>query len=192
MSVATASASDSNRTLRTAAVGAATGFGAAILGYLATYLATSSTIENSTASQVLEALGQGFSTWKVVGWVFMNAHGVVTKFPALFGGTSAVNLIENVDAFSAVLYVVPVVALVAAGVLAVVVSGAHSTKAGAIAGASTVLGYLPVALAGIALFAITIGDSVARPDPVTAILLAGAVYPALVGTLSGVATAALR
>ncbi|MFC7202404.1 transporter [Haloferax namakaokahaiae] len=190
--MATASASDSNRTASTIAVGAATGLGAAILGYLATYLATSSTIENSTASQVLEALGQDISTWKVVGWVFMNAHGVVTTFPALFGGTSAVNLIENVDAFSAVLYVVPVVALVAAGALAVVVSGATTTKAGAIAGASTVVGYLPVAVAGIALFAITIGESVARPDPVTAILLAGAVYPALVGTLSGVATAALR
>lgn len=192
MSVATESASDSNRTLRTAAVGAATGLGAALLGYLATYLATSSTIENSTASQVLEALGQDISTWKIVGWVFMNAHGVMTKFPGLFGSTNSVNLIENVDAFSSVLYVAPVVALVAAGVVAVVVSGASTAKSGAVAGATTVLGYLPVALAGIALFAITIGESAARPDPVTAVLLAGLVYPAVVGTLSGVATATLR
>ncbi|SEL50766.1 transporter [Haloferax larsenii] len=193
MSVTTGSASDSTQsTAKTVGIGAVAGLGAALLGYLATYVATSSTIENSTASQVLEALGSDISTWKVVGWVFMNAHGVTTNFPGLFGTTSSTNLIEGVEAFSAVLYAVPAVALLAAGVVAAVACGASSAKSGAMAGGSTVLGYLPVALAGLALFAITIGDAVARPDPVTSVLLAGIVYPATLGIVGGVAASAIR
>lgn len=98
-------------TLRSVGSGGVAGLGAALFGYLVTYLLTSSTIENSTASQVLEALGSDVSTWRVVGWVFMSAHGVTTRFPGLFGTTSSANLIEGVEAFSPVLYVVPVVAL---------------------------------------------------------------------------------
>ncbi|AFK20114.1 transporter [Haloferax mediterranei ATCC 33500] len=193
MSVATRpTASSTQSTRKTVGTGAVAGFGAALLGYLVTYVATSSTIENSTASQILEALGSDISTWKVVGWVFMNAHGVTTTFPGLFGTTSSANLIEGIESFSVVLYTVPVVALLAAGVAAAVLSGASSAKSGAMAGGSTVLGYLPVALAGIALFAITIGDATARPDPVTSVLLAGIVYPVVLGVIGGAATATLR
>ncbi|ELZ96782.1 transport system permease [Haloferax mucosum ATCC BAA-1512] len=193
MSVTTESTSDSTQsTGKTVGIGAVSGLGAALLGYLVTYLVTSSTIENSAASQILEVLGSDLSAWKVVGWVFMNAHGVTTTFPGLFGTTSSANLIENAQAFSPVLYVVPVVALLAAGAVAAVASGASSAKSGAMAGGATVLGYLPVALVGIALFAITIGDATARPDPVTSALLAGLVYPAVLGVIGGVATATLR
>ncbi|KAB1187757.1 MULTISPECIES: transporter [Haloferax] len=193
MSVATESVSESSHTpLRTAGLGAIAGLGAALLAYLTTYLATSTTIENSTASQVLEALGSDLATWKVVGWVFLNAHGATTTFPGLFGTTSSTNLIENVGAFSPALYAVPIVALLAAGAAVTVASGHSSVKSGAIAGATTALGYMPVALAGIALFAVSIGDAVARPDPVTAALLAGGVYPLALGTAGGALTAALR
>jgi hypothetical protein len=177
--------------LRIAGIGALSGVGAALLGYLGTYLATSTSIENSATSQVLEALGSDLATWKVVGWVFLNAHGVTTTFPGLFGSTSSANLIEQFETFSAVLYVVPVVVLLAAGLAAAVAAGASSPKSGALAGASTIVGYLPVALAGAALFTISIGESAARPDPVTATLLAGVVYPVVLGTTGGV-VAALR
>ncbi|WP_396611878.1 transporter [Haloferax sp. S1W] len=193
MSMTTGSASSSTQsTGKTVGLGAVAGFGAALLGYLVTYVATSSTIENSTASQILEALGSDISTWKVVGWVFLNAHGVSTTFPGLFGTTSSVNLIEGVEAFSPVLYAVPVIALLVAGVVAAVASGASAAKSGAIAGGGTVLGYLPVALAGLALFAVTIGDATARPDPVTTVLLAGLVYPAVLGIVGGVVVSVLR
>ena len=193
MSVATESVSESKQIgLRTAGVGAVSGLGAALLGYLVTYVATSGTIENSTASQVLEALGSGLPTWKVVGWVFLNAHGVVTRFPGLFGTTSSANLVEQFETFSTLLYAVPVVTLVAAGAAVAVARGASSVTSGAIAGATTVVGYLPVAVAGLALFSVTVGDAVARPDPVTAVLLAGLAYPLALGTVGGAVTAALR
>ncbi|RDZ63603.1 transporter [Haloferax sp. Atlit-12N] len=179
-------------TLRSLGSGGVAGLGAALFGYLVTYLLTSSTIENSTASQVLEALGSDISTWKVVGWVFMSAHGVTTTFPGLFGTTSSTNLIEGIEAFSPVLYVVPVVALLAAGALATVVSGASSSRAGALAGAGTTVGYLVFALAGIALFSVSLGESAISPDPVTSALLAGVAYPAVLGTVGGLAAAALR
>ncbi|CQR53671.1 transporter [Haloferax massiliensis] len=179
-------------TLRSVGSGGVAGLGAALFGYLVTYLLSSSTIENSTASQVLEALGSDISTWKVVGWVFMSAHGVTTRFPGLFGTTSSANLIENVEAFSPVLYVVPVVALLAAGALAAVVSGASSPQEGALAGAGTTVGYLVFALAGIALFTVSVGDAAISPDPVTSALLAGVAYPAVLGTVGGVAATALR
>ncbi|KAB1198431.1 MULTISPECIES: transporter [Haloferax] len=193
MSAATESVSESTKTrLRTTGVGAVSGLGAALLGYLATYIATSGTIENSTASQLLEALGSGLPTWKVVGWVFLNTHGVVTTFPGIFGTTSSANLVEQFEAFSTLLYAVPAVALVGAGAAVAVARGASTVKSGAIAGATTVAGYLPVAVAGVALFAVTIGDAVARPDPLTATLLAGVVYPLALGTVGGAVTAALR
>ncbi|POG55808.1 hypothetical protein [Haloferax marisrubri] len=179
-------------TLRSVGSGGVAGLGAALFGYLATYVFTSSTIENSTASQVLEALGSDISTWKVVGWVFMSAHGVTTTFPGLFGTTSSTNLIEGIEAFSPILYVVPVVALLAAGALAAVVSGASSTRAGALAGAGTTIGYLVFALAGIALFTVSLGESAISPDPVTSALLAGVAYPAVLGTVGGLGAAALR
>ncbi|KAB1193503.1 transporter [Haloferax sp. MBLA0076] len=193
MSVAPESVSESSQsTLRTAGIGGLFGFGTAVLAYLATYLVTAAPIENSTASQVLEALGSDLATWKVVGWVFLNAHGTTTTFPGLFGTTSSANLIESVEAFSPALYVVPVVALLAAGAVVAIVSGQSSVKSGALAGATTVLGYLPVALAGIVLFTVSIGDAVARPDPVTAALLAGAVYPLALGSFGGGLATALR
>ncbi|WP_416840672.1 transporter [Haloferax sp. DFSO52] len=193
MPVATESAPESTQTrLRTAGIGAVSGLGAALLGYLVTYLTTSETIENSTASQILEALGSGLPTWKVVGWVFLNTHGVVTKFPGLFGTTSTANLVEQFEAFSVLLYAVPVLALVGAGVAVAVARGASTVKSGAVAGATTVVGYLPVAVAAILLFAVTLGDGAARPDPVTSILLAGLVYPLTLGTAGGALAAALR
>ncbi|WP_411964215.1 transporter [Haloferax sp. YSMS24] len=193
MSVATESVSESKQSgLRTAGVGAVSGLGAALLGYLLTYLATSGTIENSTASQVLEALGSGLPTWKVVGWVFLNAHGVATTFPGLFGTTSSANLVEQFEAFSALLYAVPVVTLVAAGAAIAVAHGASSVQTGVVAGAATVVGYLPVIVAGLVLFSVTVGDAVARPDPVTAVLLAGLAYPVFLGGVGGAVAAALR
>ncbi|KTG28339.1 hypothetical protein [Haloferax profundi] len=193
MSVATESVSESSDSARrTTGIGALFGLGTALLTYLATYLATSTTIENSTASQVLEALGSDLATWKVVGWVFLNAHGTTTTFPGLFGTTSSANLVESVEAFSPVLYAIPVVALLTAGAVVAIVSDQSSVKDGALAGATTALGYLPVALAGIVLFTVSIGDAVARPDPVTAALLAGMVYPLAFGSFGGGLATALR
>ncbi|RYJ14323.1 transporter [Halogeometricum borinquense] len=180
------------RSPRTALVGVGSGFGAAIVGYLLVYLSASGTIQNSAAFGFLEAVGSELSVWQVVGWVFLNAHGVTTLVPGLFGSTSSVNLIETGETFSTLLYAVPVVCLLVAGAVSAALAGAESPADGALSGAAIALGYLVVALAGLLAFPASFGGSVVRPDPVTTVLLAGVTAPVALGAIGGSITATLR
>jgi hypothetical protein len=184
-----ATSGDSGLSGRSIGLGAAGGAVVYVLGYLFTYVLTSSEIQNSFAQQLVEFATGDPGTWKIVGWVFYNAHFVSTNIPGLFG-TSSVNLIGEVDAFSAVLYVIPPLLLVAAGLFAGRQAGADDPASGATSGVLVLAGYLPLAIVGALLFVISAGDTSAGPDLITGVLLAGAVYPAVFGAVGGVAAGA--
>ncbi|MFD1599298.1 transporter [Halobellus rarus] len=169
------------RTLGAAAVGGVLSY---LVAYAITYAVTGQRIANSLASRVLEIATGDPGTWKLVGWIFYSAHYVTSEIPGLFGST-AVNLVGEGDAFPTALFLLPPLVLVVAGGLVAAVGRTETPLAGAVGGASVTLGYLPLAIAGAFLFSISVGDSTAGPTLVTAILLAGIVYPLVFGAIGG-------
>ncbi|SDM48854.1 hypothetical protein SAMN04487949_1831 [Halogranum gelatinilyticum] len=165
--------------------GAVGGIASYVAGYLVVYLLTASDIQNSFVGRLLDATTEGSAAWKVVGWVFYNGHFVNTNVPGIFGGTSSVNLIAEVDAFSAIIYVVPPVMLLLAGLAAAWVADGDGPVEGAKTGAGVAVGYAVLAVVGTFLFAISTGDAAIAPDTVTGILLAGLVYPLVFGAVGG-------
>ena len=163
-------------------VGAAAGVGAWVLSYLFTYLIASGDIQNSLFGRVLEAAEIG--VWQAVGWVFFNAHFVNTMVDlGLFGG-GATNAVGGEDGFTALLYVIPPLLLLVAGLAVGRYAGASEMEPvdAAVAGLTVVLGYGILSVVGVFLFA----TENVSPDPVTGILLAGIVYPVVFGALGAV------
>ncbi|MFD1571118.1 transporter [Halorubrum laminariae] len=173
-----------------AVAGAGVGAVAYVLGYLITYLTQSGRIEEQLRGLNFFADlfgGDPIPAWQGVGWVFYNAHFVDTEVPALVGGARSVSLISEADGGSlAWLFVLPPLLLLAAGFFAGRFSGSSDASDGAQSGALVVAGYLPLAVIGAFLFRYSVGDGAAvSPTLVTAVLLAGAVYPALFGGIGG-------
>lgn len=180
-----------DRTNGTSAVvaGAAAGAVAYALGYLFAYITQASAIEERLSEfNVFADLfgGDPVPTWKAVGWVFYNGHFVDTRVPSLVGGSQLTNFVSQADgALLSLLFVVPPVLLVAAGFAASRIAEASEPVDGAKAGALVLVGYLPLAAIGVVLFRYAVGDGTVAPDLVTAVLLAGAVYPAVFGAVGG-------
>ena len=171
-------------TRRAVGGGLAGGIAAWVVGYLVVYLLNASEIENSLGSGVLEALTNENVTWKLVGWLFYNAHNVTIKTPGFFGQSAQNFVAGSEEAALTALFVLPPVLLLAAGVVVAWNTAADPTSA-ARNGAAVVLGYLPLSIAGAVLFAVSVGDATAGPDLVTAVLLAGLVYPLVFGAVGG-------
>jgi len=171
---------------RAAGRGLAGGIGAWILGYLVVYLLHGSSIRNSFGSDVLGIFTGDPVAWKLVGWLFYNAHNVAVQITLL--GQRSVNFVAGAEeATLTALYLVPPLLLVLAGALAAWNTAAEPTTA-ARNGAAVALGYLPLSLVGAVVFAIGSGDGPsAGPALVTAVLLAGAVYPLVFGAVGGLA-----
>jgi len=133
--------------------------------------------------------GQTVPTWKAVGWLFYNAHVVATRVPTVGGGERVVNFIDAADDGSLVLlYALVPVLLVLAGAAVARYGKADRPGTAAAAGASVVVGYFPLAVVGEFAFAHTFAEGVrVAPDPVTAVALAGIVYPAFFGAVGGAA-----
>lgn len=167
--------------------GALAGAAVYAIGYFLTYLLHSGDLRDSPLNGVSELAGGGDITLQLVGWLFYNAHFVPTAVDLPLFGSGSVNFIAEADAFSAVLYAVPPLLLVGAGLA---VARRHGTSADigdtALAGASVVIGYLPLALLGIAAFGVSLGSSTGGPDPVLAVGLAGLVYPVAFGAIGAV------
>jgi hypothetical protein len=160
--------------------GAVLGALAWLAGYLVTYLVTSGPIRDSALRRFVEFFGGEVPVWKVVGWVFFNAHFVDTIAEGPFGGAGS--FIGGEDGFTTLLYLVPVLTLVAAGL--VVARGTTDPAAAAQAGLTVAIGYFPLSAAGAFLFVVG-ADNPVRPDLVTALLLAGVVYPVVLGAMGG-------
>ncbi|RLM57100.1 transporter [Halobellus sp. Atlit-31R] len=169
---------------RTIGVAAAGGVLSYLVAYALTYAVTGQQIANSLAARVLEIATGEPGTWKLVGWVFYSAHFVTSEIPGLFGST-AVNLVGRGDTFPSVLFVLPPLVLVVAGALVALLGRSKTPLAGAVAGASVLVGYLPLAVGGALAVAIDVGGATAGPTLVPAILLAGLVYPLVFGALGG-------
>jgi hypothetical protein len=172
---------------RTAGLGAAAGAGAYLLGYLVVYLTQSGSVEERLRgiNFVAELLGgDPIPAWKAVGWLFYNAHFVETTVPSL-AGTRTVNFLAEAGSPDW-LYLLAPLLLVAAGFAIAYLSDARAPGPSGVVGVLAVVGYLPLAALGIALFGYGVGDGSIAPDAVTAVLLAGAVYPILFGAIGGV------
>ncbi len=170
----------------TVGVGAGLGAAAYVLGYLLTYLTQRGSVDErlETFNFLAELFGgDPIPSWQGVGWLFYNAHFVDTEVPA-FGGTRVENFIAAGDGLS-LLYLVPPLALLAAGAVAASVARAERPDVGATAGALVAVGYLPLAVVGAVAFGYAVGEGTIRPDPVTAVLLAGVVYPVVLGAIGG-------
>ncbi|WP_224449200.1 transporter [Haloprofundus salilacus] len=177
----------------TAGVGALAGTVAYVFGYALTYALTSSEIQNSAAQQLLEVFSGESATWKAVGWVFYNAHFVDAEIPGLLGASRAIDFIAEVEAFPSLLYALPPVLLFLAGAVVARSNAAANAAGGAKAGASVLLGYFALSVAGAFLFAVPVGEAAtAEPDFVAAILVAGVVYPAVFGTFGGVVASVVQ
>lgn len=164
--------------------GSVAGVAAWLLGYLFTYVLTSGEIRDSAVRQVIEFLGGSLPTWKVVGWVFFNAHLSSTVFEGLFAGSR--NFVGGQDEFSVVLLVLPPLLLIAAGLAVGRAAGVdHDVTDAVLAGLAVVPGYLLLSLVGVFLFAV----EGAGPDPITGALLAGLLYPAVFGVVGALVAA---
>lgn len=165
-----------------------------LLGYVFTYVLSSSAVLESDTWQFVESVTDGGGGWKVIGWVFYNGHfadttiRIDTDIPFL-GGTETVNLIAEAG-LSNLLYVLPPALLIAAGLFAATMAGVGSVRDALTVGPAVAIGYLPLAVAGVFLFRITVESSFAGPTLVTGIGLAGVVYPLVFGTV-GAAIAVL-
>ncbi|MFC7028752.1 hypothetical protein ACFQJ5_16260 [Halomicroarcula sp. GCM10025324] len=184
-----------NDTRRRLAAGAVAGLVAFVLAYVFVYALTISTVQESLLTGLVEAFGDENAAWKVVGWIFFNAQFVTTTVTVdvpLLGGTEAVNFITESDSLSAVLYVIPPALLTAAGLAIARLSGVTDVGDALRAGPAVALGYLPATVIGALLFTVSVGqNSGGSPTLLTAVVLAGLVYPLVFGSLGAVVGAAL-
>jgi hypothetical protein len=160
-------------------IGIAAGVAAALVGYLLVFLYTSGQLRDSGLRQLFDALGGDLPTWKAVGWVFFNAHFVEIQFQAGVFGSGTASFIGE-DGFSALLYVVPPLLLIAAGLAVGQYRDVREPMEAVTSAAGIVVGYLLLVLVEAFLFQAG-GD--AGPVLATAVLLAGLVYPAVFGTV---------
>lgn len=168
--------------------GAGAGVAAWLVGYLCTYLLTAGDVERAPLRQAIELLGGDLPTWKVVGWIFFNAHFVDTIVEGPFGG--ATSFVGGENGFTPLLFVLPPVLLAIAGLAVLRYRGATEPTDGALVGSTVVVGYLPCSIAAAVLVATTGGE--VRPEPFTTVFVAGVVYPLLFGAAGaaiGAATA---
>ena len=186
MAASTDAALDRTTLLRGAAAGAV----AYLLGFLVTYAWRAPAVDESLQgiNFVAELLGgQTVPTWKAVGWLYYNAHAVATRVPTVGGGDRMVNFIAQSEGGSLVLlYALVPVVLVLAGAAVARYGTADRPGTAAAAGAAVVAGYLPLAVVGAFLVGHAFAEGVrVAPDFVTAVALAGVVYPAFFGAVGG-------
>lgn len=156
------------------AVGAAAGAAAELVGYALVFIITSGSIRDNILRQATD-----IPTWKAVGWVFFNAHFVETMIDLGFLGTGTGSFIGSDNGFTQLLYAIPPLVLVAAG-LAVGQYGDIDEPVEALTSVvGVVLGYLVFVLGALFLFQ---ADGTG-PVFATGVLVAGLVYPLVFGTI---------
>ncbi|WP_338729431.1 hypothetical protein [Haladaptatus sp. DJG-WS-42] len=165
--------------------GALAGVAAYLFGYLVTYLLAAPRLDDLFAVQAFEFFTGENPVWKLTGWLFYNEHFVSTIVPRLAGSDMVNFLAESDDGSATLLFFLPVILLVVAGAIAARGQSGTGTSQHAKAGASVVIGYVLPALVGAQLFRLELENSTAGPDFVTALLVAGLLYPLLFGALGG-------
>jgi hypothetical protein len=172
------------------AYGAVVGAAAFILNYLVAFVLWSATSFPETYEGMgRELLTSQVADWVFAGWLVYGAHFV--DVTASIGGIpgdpeftlNAVDVVAQTT--TDLLYITTPAVLIAAGIALARSHGVSSMRDGVITGATTAIGYFPLAAVGIFVFASegNIGD--AQPTFETALLLAGVAYPTVVGALGG-------
>lgn len=179
-------------------VGAAIGAGAFVVNYVLMYLFV--TIDGLESSE---------DSWKLVGQILYNAQFVPSELSS--GGQSiTMNFVtkSSSNAFmeaavkqselgstipSVVYHIVPILVLLAAGIVAArSAAGQLDTASGAAAGASIAVGTVVLAIVGTFVFEVS-GTSAASgsmaPQLVMGVLLVGIVIPAVAGAIGGAVSA---
>ena len=167
-------------------VGSAVGLGTWLVGYLLAYLVVAPDVRGSIPNRLIEALQGAPATVDVVGWVFFNAHlvlTVVSDVPVI--GSWSRSFIGTDGGFTPLLYLVPVGLLIAAGLAMGRYRGATAVDDGILAGLTVVPGYAVGSVVSVQLFAVSVAGVTAAPDLVTAVALAGIGYPAICGAVGG-------
>lgn len=142
------------------------------------------------------SLGYDVDELTVIGWYFFNSHNVPLTEYATIAGESGVSAGHNLLANQApspyyeFLYLVPPIALFPFGLLATAAARNTQTLTMAMAaGASMVFGYLPATALGIFFFSVTESgfgmSATVRPDVLVGLVLAGVLYPIVIGAASG-------
>jgi len=162
--------------------GAAGGVVAYLLEYLLAFVLWSTTeFPETMGGMIREFLTNQVPDWVFSGWLLYNAHFVDIRIDGGVG-RSRWNFIDFVAQSSTdILYIVVPGILLVAGVALARAAGARDAASGALAGASIVVGYLPLAIIGT--FVFTAQDG--APVLVQSVLLAGIVYPVAIGAIGG-------
>lgn len=170
--------------VRQIAGGAVGGALAWLSGYLVTYLFYGPRISDDIVSNAVEA-------WRISGLVFFNAHAVTTEIRQPFD-VSTQNFLAA-DGTAQVLYLLPPIALALAGLfVAHRTEPSHDLTENLRAGATVLFGYLLLSVVGLVVFEAASGETVFRPEPVGAVLIAGVLYPLMFGGLGGLGAAFIR
>jgi hypothetical protein len=166
--------------------GAAAGVVAWAFGYVVTYLLAASEIRESSLNRIVELLEGDPATHELVGWVFFNAHFVDIVFEGLPAvGSQATSFVGGENGLTPLLYLLPVVALLATGLALARATGATTAAAGAVAGLTATSGYLLASVIGVVLFEVSAAGATGAPETVPAIAVAGLAYPAVLASAGG-------
>ncbi len=162
------------------------GLGTWLLGYVFTYLIVAPDIQGSFLQRIIEAFNGNPATYEMVGWVFFNAHFVDTVFQNVpFIGGQTTSFIGGEDGFTAMLYLIPIGLLVAAGVGIARYQAAETIDRGAFMGVSVFPGYLLGVLGSLFLFEVVIGEVTGGPALLSGVVLAGLLYPIICAGVGG-------
>lgn len=173
------------------------GLGAAafIGGYLITFIIKPENII-SRVSPISSGLADPPAIWQAVGWIYFAMHSVPISV-SLSGSIPLGRTSEPVAASSLVsteLLVLPLCTLAIAGYLMARKTAVQTFKRGAVAGATPVLGYLPLSVVSAILFTWSYNGKSYRgdyfievgPELLSGVILAGSVYPLVLCSLGGV------
>lgn len=167
----------------TLARGTAVGVLSFALGYLLTWVLAGT----RTASLVVQGpLGGAVPNWRAVLWVFYDSHFVGLRTPEVFGPGGGMRgggeVVDTVGLLGVeYLYVVPVAVLLAAGALVASSVGAATARRGLEAGTTVGIGYLVAAVLGL----FVASQSGVAPSTLRALVVAGVVYPVVLGAIGG-------
>lgn len=176
-----------------AVVGTIAGVLAWALGYGMTYLVVADDIRDSTLNDIIELLNEDPATYEWVGWVFYNSHFVDTAIEDLpLTGSDTTSFINADGGFTALLYLVPIVLLLAAGLLTALYARPSGPTGGLFAGVMPAGSYAVLSVVGVVLFEVEIGDASIAPELIPAIILAGVIYPLIWGGLGGLLAGSLE
>ncbi|MFB6093990.1 MAG: hypothetical protein ABEJ77_03520 [Halanaeroarchaeum sp.] len=158
-------------------VGPGAGLAAYLIGYLLTYAVVAPALRDSPLGRVVAALEGAPPTVDLVGWAFYNAHFVDVVFRAVpILGSRTLSVVGG-DGFTPLLFLLAPALLALAGAALAVRDGATSQIRGAAVGAMTLPGYLLAAVAGAIRFEVDVLGVTGGPEMVTAVGLAGILYP---------------